>query len=196
MGPAMKAEKAPQITRIVNELAAGDRAAAERLFPLLYDEFRKLAHRYLAAERPGHTLDPTALVHEAYMKLVDQTQVVWLGKKHFFAAGAHIMRHILVDHARRKRRVKRGGGRHRITLDEHVALSPERHEDVLAVDEAMVKLAEEDARQATIVELRFFGGLTVAEVAAVLGVPKRTVERKWTLARAWLRRELHEDRTR
>jgi len=191
----MKAEKPSQITQNVNELAAGDHAAAARLFSLLYGEFRKLARRYLATERPGHTLDPTALVHEAYMKLVDQTHVVWLGKQHFFAAGAHIMRRILVDHARRKRRVKRGGGRHRIALDEHVAVSPERDEDVLAVDDAMVKLAEEDALKATIVELRFFGGLSVAEVAKVLGVPKRTVERKWTMARAWLRRELHEDRT-
>ena len=192
----MKPEKTSQITQNVNELAAGDQAAAACLFSLLYGEFRKLARRYLAAERPGHTLDPTALVHEAYMKLVDQTHVVWLGKQHFFAAGAHIMHRILVDHARRKRRVKRGGGRHRITLDEHVALSPERDEDVLAVDEAMVKLAAEDAHQATIVELRFFGGLSVAEVAEVLGMPKRTVERKWTMARAWLRRELDEDRTR
>ncbi len=178
------------ITKIVNDITAGDRGAAERLFPALYDAFRDLAARYLKGERAGHTLSPTALVHEAYLKLVDQTRVNWQGKTHFFAVGAQVMRRILVDHARTKRRLKRGGGRARIELDENVALSPDRDEDLLAVDEALTKLARVDPRQAAIVELRFFGGLSVAEVAQVLGLSKRTIEGEWTSVRAWLRREL------
>jgi RNA polymerase sigma factor (TIGR02999 family) len=182
-----------QITKIVNDLAGGNRPAAEQLFGLLYDAFRGLAARYLKAERAGHTLSPTALVHEVYLKLVDQSRVNWQGRTHFFAVGAQIMRRILVDHARGKGRVKRGGGRIRIQLDEGLALSPQRDEDILAVDEALAKLAKVDPRQAAIVELRFFGGLSVAEVAEVLGLSKRTIEGEWTVARAWLRRELSGD---
>jgi RNA polymerase sigma factor (TIGR02999 family) len=188
--PAMPTQKTTQVTQIVNKITAGDKLAAEQLFPLLYDEFRKLARRYLKNEAFGHTLEPTALVHEAYLKMVDQTRVEWHGKTHFFAVGAQAMRRILVDHARRRHRVKRGGGRLRITLDESLAISTEKSEDLLALDEALSKLAEVDPRQATIVELRFFGGLSVAEVAEVLGVSKRTVEGEWTMVRAWLRREL------
>ena len=182
-----------QITKMVNDLAGGNRPAAEQLFGLLYDAFRGLAARYLKAERVGHTLSPTALVHEAYLKLVDQSRVNWQGRTHFFAVGAQVMRRILVDHARGKGRVKRGGGRIRIQLDEGLALSPQRDEDILAVDEALAKLAKVDPRQAAIVELRFFGGLSVAEVAEVLGLSKRTIEGEWTVARAWLRRELSGD---
>ena len=182
-----------QITKMVNDLAGGNRPAAEQLFGLLYDAFRGLAARYLKAERAGHTLSPTALVHEAYLKLVDQSRVYWQGRTHFFAVGAQVMRRILVDHARGKGRVKRGGGRIRIQLDEGLALSPQRDEDILAVDEALAKLAKVDPRQAAIVELRFFGGLSVAEVAEVLGLSKRTIEGEWTVARAWLRRELSGD---
>ena len=182
-----------QITKMVNDLAGGNRPAAEQLFGLLYDAFRGLAARYLKAERAGHTLSPTALVHEVYLKLVDQSRVNWQGRTHFFAVGAQIMRRILVDHARGKGRVKRGGGRIRIQLDEGLALSPQRDEDILAVDEALAKLAKVDPRQAAIVELRFFGGLSVAEVAEVLGLSKRTIEGEWTVARAWLRRELSGD---
>jgi RNA polymerase sigma factor (TIGR02999 family) len=182
-----------QITKMVNDLAGGNRPAAEQLFGLLYDAFRGLAARYLKAERAGHTLSPTALVHEAYLKLVDQSRVNWQGRTHFFAVGAQVMRRILVDHARGKGRVKRGGGRIRIQLDEGLALSPQRDEDILAVDEALAKLAKVDPRQAAIVELRFFGGLSVAEVAEVLGLSKRTIEGEWTVARAWLRRELSGD---
>jgi len=182
-----------QITKMVNDLAGGNRPAAEQLFGLLYDAFRRLAARYLKAERAGHTLSPTALVHEVYLKLVDQSRVNWQGRTHFFAVGAQIMRRILVDHARGKGRVKRGGGRIRIQLDEGLALSPQRDEDILAVDEALAKLAKVDPRQAAIVELRFFGGLSVAEVAEVLGLSKRTIEGEWTVARAWLRRELSGD---
>ena len=182
-----------QATQIVNAIAAGDRSAADRLFALVYRSLRDLASRYLKGERRDHTLSPTDLVHEAYMKLIDQTKVEWKGRTHFLAIGAQAMRRILVDHARYKQRAKRGGGRIRIQLNEQVALSPERGEDLLALDEALVKLAEVDPRQATIVELRFFGGLSVAEVAEVLGVSKRTVESEWTAVRAWLRRELTEE---
>ncbi len=181
-----------QITQVVGEVASGRQGASERLFVLLYDVFHDMAQRYLRVEKVGHTLSPTALVHEAYLKLVDQNQVDWQGKTHFLAIGAQAMRRILVDYARQKKRIKRGGRLQRIVLDEQVALSPQRDEDLLALDEALGKLAQVDPRQAAIVELRFFGGLNVAEVAAVLGVSKRTIESEWTAVRAWLRRELQE----
>jgi RNA polymerase sigma-70 factor (ECF subfamily) len=189
----MEPTKVAQATQIVNRMVAGNREASEQLFALLYDDFRKLAGMYLKKERPGHTLQPTALVHEAYLKLIDQTRVEWHGRTHFFAVGAQAMRRILVDHARRRKRLKHGGGRFRISLKEGLALSPKRDEDLLAVDEALERLTAVDPRQATIVELRFFGGLNVAEVAEVLGVSKRTVEKEWTMVRAWLRRELDGD---
>jgi RNA polymerase sigma factor (TIGR02999 family) len=149
----------------------------------------------LRQEVPGHTLQPTALVNEAYMKLVDQTRVDWQGRTHFFAVGAKMMRRILVDHARKKKRVKRGGGIHRVSLSDDVQVSKNNDEDVLAIEEALEKLAEQDPRQAQIVELRFFGGLTVAEVAQVLNVSKRTIESEWTILKAWLRRELSGEST-
>jgi RNA polymerase sigma-70 factor, ECF subfamily len=163
------------------------------LVPLVYDELRKVAARYLRREAPGNTLQPTALVHEAFLKLAEQHRVDWQGRTHVLAIGAKAMRRILVDHAKRKRRIKRGGGLKRIVLDEAAALSPQRDEDLLAVDEALEKLATIDERQATIVELRFFGGMTVEEVAESLGISKRTVESEWTMVRAWLRRELAKD---
>lgn len=179
-----------QATQLLHQMQAGDKKAPEKLLPLVYDEFRNLARHYLAQERPNHTLQPTALVHEAYMKLVDQSRVNWQGRTHFFAVAAQAMRRILVDHARAHLRIKRGGGAHRITLDEAVALSPKREEDVIALDEALEKLAKLDQRQAKVVELRFFAGLSVEEVANALEVSKRTVEADWTMARAWLLREL------
>ncbi len=179
-----------EMTHILEQIKGGDRDAAKKLLPLVYDEFRALARFYLHQERVNHTLQPTALVHEAYMKLVDQTRVDWQGRSHFFAVAAQAMRRILVDHARSKNRDKRGGGRARVTLDEAVALSPEKEEDVLALDEALEKLAKLDPRQAKVVEMRFFGGLSVEEAAEALGVSKRTVEGDWTFARAWLAREL------
>ncbi|NLX12791.1 MAG: sigma-70 family RNA polymerase sigma factor [Phycisphaerales bacterium] len=188
----MPTEFNSRITQVVGEVASGHQGAAERLFVLLYDVFHDMAQRYLRVENVGHTLSPTALVHEAYLKLVDQNQVDWQGKTHFLAIGAQAMRRILVDYARQKKRIKRGGRLQRIILDEQVALSPQRDEDLLALDEALGKLAQVDPRQAAIVELRFFGGLNVAEVAAVLGVSKRTIESEWTAVRAWLRRELQE----
>jgi RNA polymerase sigma factor (TIGR02999 family) len=182
---------ASQITQLLAGLKDGDRsAAAEKLMPLVYDEFRALAARHLRHERKNHTLQPTALVHEAYLRLIDQTRVDWQGRTHFFAVGAQAIRRILVDHARQRKRQKRGGGAARVALDEAVALAPEREEEILALDEAMEKLAKLDARQARVVEMRFFAGMNVAEVAQELGVSKRTVEGDWTMARAWLMREL------
>jgi RNA polymerase sigma-70 factor (ECF subfamily) len=167
--------------------------AVDELVPLVYDELRRLAARYLRRESPGNTLQPTALVNEAFLKLSEQHRVDWQGRTHVLAIGAKAMRRILVDHAKRKRRVKHGGGLKRIMLDETAALSTHRDEDLLAVDETLEKLAGIDERQATIVELRFFGGMTVEEVAEALGVSKRTVESEWTMVRAWLRRELAKD---
>jgi RNA polymerase sigma-70 factor (ECF subfamily) len=174
-------------------LASGDEEAADRLMPLVYDQMRGLARSMLNQESPGNTLQPTALVNETYLRMADQTRVDWRGKTHFFAIGAKMMRRILVDHARGKKRQKRGGGMHRIPLDDDVRVTNRSDEDVLAIEAALIKLAELDARQAQIVELRFFGGLTVEEVAEVLNVSKRTVESDWTMVRAWLRRELTEE---
>jgi RNA polymerase sigma-70 factor (ECF subfamily) len=174
-------------------LASGDEEAADRLMPLVYDQMRGLARSMLNQESPGNTLQPTALVNETYLRMADQTRVDWRGKTHFFAIGAKMMRRILVDHARGKNRQKRGGGMHRLPLDDDVRVTNRSDEDVLAIEAALIKLAELDARQAQIVELRFFGGLTVEEVAEVLNVSKRTVESDWTMVRAWLRRELTEE---
>jgi RNA polymerase sigma-70 factor (ECF subfamily) len=164
----------------------------DELAPQVYGELRRLAASYLRREPAGNTLQPTALVNEAFLKLASQHRADWHGRTHVLAVGAQAMRRILVDHAKRKRRSKRGGGLRRITLDEAATLSSGRDEDLLAVDEALRKLAEVDERQAAIVELRFFGGLNVQEVADHLGLSKRTVEKEWTMVRAWLRRELSE----
>jgi RNA polymerase sigma-70 factor, ECF subfamily len=171
---------------------SGEQAKIDDLVPLVYRELRRLAAGYLRSEPAGHTLQPTALVHEAFLKLANQRNADLQGRTHVLAIGAQAMRRILVDHARRKRRSKRGGGMRRIALDEATMLSPRRDEDLLAVDEALCKLAEIDERQAAIVELRFFGGLSVEEVAESLGLSKRTIEKEWTMVRAWLRRELSE----
>ncbi len=188
----MESDRNSEVTRMLLSLEEGDGSAAKRLFPVVYDDLRDLASRYLNDERKGHTLQPTALVHEAYMRLVDQTRVDWQGRTHFFAVGAQAMRRILVDHARKRQAAKRGGGLQRITLDERMAVEWRREEDLLALDDALIKLAELDPRQAKMVELRFFSGLKVNEVAEVLGMPKRSVEREWTMVRSWLRRELSE----
>ncbi len=179
-----------QATEILQRVQSGEVGAVDELMPIVYDEFRRLAKRFLERENKGHILQPTALVNEVYLRLVNQERVQWQGRTHFFAVGAQAMRRVLVDYARARDRKKRGGGAQRITLHEDVALSPDRDEDVLAVDEALSKLARIDERQAKIVELRFFAGLDVRQVAEVLGVSKRTVESDWTMAKAWLRREL------
>jgi RNA polymerase sigma factor (TIGR02999 family) len=179
-----------EVTRILVSISAGDRSAVNRLVPLVYDELRSLAGRFLSRERPDHTLQPTELVNEAYLRLVDQNRVQWQGKTHFFAIGAQAMRRILVDHARSKLRKKRGERPQRVELTESLRISTEHEGDVLAIDEALKRLEKIDADQARIVELRFFGGLTVSEVAEVMDLSKRTVEREWAMIRAWLRREL------
>jgi RNA polymerase sigma-70 factor, ECF subfamily len=168
----------------------GDKAKLPRLVELVYDDLRKLAARYMDGEKRGHTLQPTALVHEAFLKLIEQSQVDWRGKSHFFAVGAQAMRRILVNHAKSRGRIKRGGKLHKLPLDEALTICLDDDDDVLALDEALEKLATIDERQAKIVELRFFGGLSVEETAEALGLSKRTVEREWTACRAWLRREL------
>ena len=179
-----------EVTRILESVTAGDRSAADQLVPLVYNELRALAGRFLSRERADLTLQPTELVNEAYLRLVDQDRTEWQGKTHFFAIGAQTMRRILVDHARSKLRKKRGARPQRVELTESLRISTERVEDVLALEEALEKLEKMDRRQARIVELRFYGGLTVSEVAKVLDVSKPTVEREWVMIRAWLRREL------
>jgi len=178
-----------QVTEILAQ-SGDERPAAEKLLAIVYDDLRALAEKYLRGEPAGHTLQPTALVHEAYMKLVDQTRVDWKGRTHFFAVGAQAMRRILVDHARRRRAAKRGGDRHRIDVDEQLLAAGRRDEDLLDLDEALDRLATLDEQQAQMVEMRFFGGLSVAETAEALGISKRTAEREWTMVRSWLRREL------
>jgi RNA polymerase sigma factor (TIGR02999 family) len=180
-------------TLLLEQTSVGRRDAADKLMLLVYDELHALAHRQLSREASELTLQTTALVHEAYLRLIDQRRVEWQGRTHFFAIGAQALRRALVDHARGRRRDKRGGGRLRLELKDDVALDSGRSPDVLAVDEALVRLAALDARQARIVELRFFGQLDVAEVAEALAVSKRTVEADWTAAKAWLRRELAQE---
>jgi RNA polymerase sigma factor (TIGR02999 family) len=179
-----------EIVVLLEALSKGDRSAFDKLTPLVYDEFHTIASKLLNKERPHHTFQPSDLVNEAFIKLLDQKRVNWQGRTHFLAVGAKVMRRILVDHARSKLRLKRGQRPHRVEWRDHFALSTDRMEDVLALDEALVALAERDARQARIVELRFFGGLSIQETAEVLGVSGRTVEDEWTMIRAWLRRQL------
>jgi RNA polymerase sigma factor (TIGR02999 family) len=180
------------VTRLLDAAAAGDRQAAADLLPLVYDELRKLAAARMAAESPGHTLQPTALVHEAYLRLVSpaKPQAAFDGRGHFFAAAAEAMRRILVDAARRKRRDKHGGDRDRIDLDAALPIAPDPRHDLIALDAALTRLAAEDAQAARLVELRHFAGLSVVEAAQALGVAPRTADRVWAFARAWLQREL------
>jgi RNA polymerase sigma factor (TIGR02999 family) len=179
------------ITVVLNAIQAGDPEASAQLFPLLYDDLRRRAAHLLAQEAPGQTLQPTALVHEAYLRLVgDKAGTHWEDRKHFFAAAAEAMRHILVENARRKRRLKRGGGRVRRGLEEAELLAPEPSEDVLALDEALTQFAAANRTAAELVHLRYFGGLSVPEAARVLRLSTRTAERLWTYARAWLHQKI------
>jgi RNA polymerase sigma factor (TIGR02999 family) len=179
------------VTQILGAIEGGDPRAAAQLLPLVYEELRKLAAQRLAQEQPGQTLQPTALVHEAYLRLVgDGPGPPWQGRSHFFAAAAQAMRRILVENARRKRRLKRGGGAAREELDEANLAAPEVPADVLALDEALTQLAEVDARAAELVNLRYFGGLSIPEAARVLGVAPRTADSLWAYARAWLLEKL------
>ena len=182
-----------EATQILCAISSGDRSDAARLMELVYDDFRKLAGAYLGDDTPSNTLQPTAVVHEAFLKLVDQEGIGWKGRSHFFAVGATAMRQILVDHARKKGAKKRGGDLRRVELNDDWSVSPRRATDVLALDEALEKLAKIDPRRATIVEMRFFAGMTEAEVAMALDVSKSTVEKQWAATSRWLRRELAED---
>lgn len=172
------------------DLERGDSAAAAKLLPLVYDQLRAVADSYFRRQPADHTLQPTALVHEAYLRLIDQKEEKWASRAHFFAVASKAMRQILINHAERRAAGKRGGDRQKLTLSEGVTPAPEREVDVLALDEALAKLSALSERMGRVVELRFFGGLTVEEVAHVLGVSKRTVEGDWQTARAWLSREL------
>ena len=179
-----------EITRLLVAWGDGDESALEDLTPLVYDELHRLAHRYMGHERSGHTLQTSALVNEAYVRLVDWKNVRWQSRAHFFGVSAQLMRRILVDFARSRRYAKRGGGVRALTLDEAALISDEKGADLVALDEALVSLSELDARQSKVVELRFFGGLSIEETAEVLKVSAGTVRRDWSLARAWLHREL------
>jgi len=186
----MKSSRSSRVTKLLEKFEPGDRQAEEQLFADVYTELHAIAAKYLHRERNSHTLQPTALVHEAYLKLVGQSRVDWQGRAHFLAAAAHAMRQILVDHARRHRAAKRGGNQHRIALDDNLVIESHRNLDLLAIEDALTKLAKLDSRQAQMIELRFFGGLSIAEVAKVMAMSKRSVEREWTMVRAWLRQEL------
>lgn len=180
------------VTLLLARLSQGDQDAAAELMPVVYDELRRLAARYMRQERADHTLQATALVHEAYLRLIEQRHANWQNRAHFFGVAAQLMRRILVDHARGHLRVKRGGEQQKVALDDVVLVSPEKSAELLAVDEALRKLEKRDARQSRVVELRFFGGLTTEETAEVLGTSASTVEREWALAKAWLYMEWQE----
>jgi RNA polymerase sigma factor (TIGR02999 family) len=174
------------LTRLLDDWSKGDPQALDQLMPIVYDELRSLAGRYLRRERSDHTLQPTALVNEAYMRLIDQHSVRWQNRAHFFGVAAQMMRRILVDHAKGHRREKRGGGARKVSLDEAIELSDERANGLVALDEALTALAKFDERKSRVVELRYFGGLSVEETAGVLQVSVNTILRDWKLARAWL----------
>jgi RNA polymerase sigma-70 factor, ECF subfamily len=178
------------ISRLLFEVSHGNRDAEAALMSQVYDELRRLARKYMRAERANHTLQATALVNEAYLRLIDQRDVKWEDRAHFFAAAAQLMRHILVDHARARKAGKRGGEQHQVTLTEGLISEENKSVEVLALHEALEKLATLDARQARVVELHFFGGLTFAEIGHVLDTSERTVKRDWTMARAWLKLEM------
>ena len=185
--------KRTDLTQMLRAAGSGNESAVNDLLPLVYDELRALAESFLKHERKGLTLQATALVHEAYLRLIKQDEVEWRDRTHFFVIAAQVIRRILVDHARERRRLKRGGDRARVQLDDDVALLPERDLDLVALDEALARLAQLDPRQARLVELRFFGGLTLQEIADFQNVSLRTVTGDWSMARAWLRRELEKD---
>ena len=179
-----------EVTRLLRDWGNGNQEALEKLVPLIYTELRQLAHKVLYRERPGHTLQTTALVHEAYLKLIDQRDAHWQNRAHFFAIAAQAMRRILVDSARRHSALKRGGPAENLPLDEAANVSLEPDPIMVPLDEALTKLAEIDPQQSRIVELRFFGGLTIEETAEVMKLSKDAVKNDWAMARAWLRQSL------
>jgi RNA polymerase sigma factor (TIGR02999 family) len=179
-----------EVTELLVAWRKGDEDARDVLFPLVYQELHRLAHQYMSRERAGHTLQTSALVNEAFLRLADQRDVQWQNRAHFFGIAGQMMRRILVDYARNRRYAKRGGGAHQVSLDEELIVSEERSAEVVALDDALRGLASLDERKCRLVELRFFGGLSIEETAEVLGVSPGTVMRDWTLAKAWLRREM------
>jgi RNA polymerase sigma-70 factor (ECF subfamily) len=187
-------DQAPEdVTVLLAEATKGDQQAASGLVPLVYDELRRLARHYMRRERADHTLQATALVNEAYLKLVQHQSVDWQNRAHFFGIAAWVMRHILVDHARGHGREKRGAGQQLVSLEEALVFSPEKSAELIKLDESLERLAKLDPRQGRIVELRFFGGLTVEETAHVLGISPKTVKREWSVAKAWLHGDLRQN---
>jgi RNA polymerase sigma factor (TIGR02999 family) len=174
------------VTELLSDWSHGNQAALDKLMPLIYDELRRLAHHYMSREHAGHTLQTTALVNEAYLRLIGRRDMHWQNRAHFFAISAQLMRRILVDHARAHTRIKRGGGTHLLTLDEGAVVSRERAAEVIALHDALNELAALDPRQSRIVELRFFGGLSIEETTEVLGLSAATIKREWRTAKAWL----------
>ena len=184
------------LTQILLDWSNGDKEAPAKLTPLVYDELRRLANHYLRRERPDHTIQPTALVHEAYIRLVDQNSVQWQNRAHFFGIAARIMRQILVNYALAHQTAKRGGDQYKLSLDEAIGLAQEPEMNLVALDEALKSLEVIDERKSRIVELRFFSGLSLEEVAEVLGISLATVKREWRMARAWLYTEITKDKPR
>jgi RNA polymerase sigma-70 factor (ECF subfamily) len=180
------------VTQMLHDWSHGDREVLDKLVPVVYEELRRQAARYLKRERPGHTLQTTALIHEAYIRLIDQKNVHWQNRAHFYAISAKLMRRILVDHARSRQAAKRGGSDIKLPLEEAIIASEGREVDLVALDEALERLAAIDPQQSRVVELKFFSGMSVEETAEVLGVSTRTVKRDWNVAKAWLRREISE----
>ncbi len=179
-----------KVTQLLHQVAGGNRAAVDELTPLVYQELKRIAGGQLKGERPGHTLQATALVHEAYLKLIDQREVSWQGRAHFFGVAAQLMRRILLDYAKSRGRLKRGGDVHKTSLDEALVVAEDRASDLVMIDEALTRMEQLDPRQAKVVEMRFFGGLSVEETAEAMGISAPTVKREWAMARAWLHREL------
>jgi RNA polymerase sigma factor (TIGR02999 family) len=179
-----------EVTKLLGDWSGGDEGALEKLIPLVQPELHRLAHHYMSRERPGHTLQTTAILNEAYLRMVDNTKPLWQSRTHFVAAVAQLMRRVMVDHAREHQSLKRGGGALKVTLDEAALVTQTRSEELLALDEALETLTAQDPRKCQIVELRYFGGLTVEETAEFLKLSQRTVEREWNMAKAWLYRAL------
>lgn len=192
-GKVMSAASPQEITALLAAWGSGDQAALDQLMPLVYDELRRMAHRYLGRERAGHTLQSAALVNEAYLKLLGERQMDWQNRAHFFAVAAQAMRQILVDYARTRNRDRRGGGAQRVSLEDALAVADEQSAELVALDDALNDLAAFDQRKSKVAELRFFGGLSVEETAAALQVAPVTVMREWRLAKAWLYRELNRE---
>jgi RNA polymerase sigma-70 factor, ECF subfamily len=189
----MSAPLPNEITERLIAWGAGDRAALDQLLPIVYQELRRMAGNYLRRENPGHTLQPTALVHEAWLRLIDQTRVDWRNRAQFFGVAARMMRRILVDHAKAKHREKRGGDMIKLSLDDLINLSQERTADILALNDALDELTRIDERKSRVVELRFFGGFGVEEIAQILEVSPETVTRDWKMAKAWLYQQIRRE---